>query len=199
MLRALGGILAAASAAAAAGGCVEEGSAGPLTPGVYVAMTGAALATVGHPGPQDIPFGSALTTFSQRLGDLHADQGEEADASIRAGVLELATILERLPAAAAQPGLRRAASRIRAEVEAAGAHPSVETTKRSLAAVATELLHAARSCYAEHPEVAELARAFASAVSAVDAERSLPDRAAVIVAMIHAERVLATMYAINVR
>jgi hypothetical protein len=198
MVREVGAILAAAGAAVAAWGCVEE-PRHALGPGVYVAMTGAALATVGTPGPQDIPFGEALTAFSQRLGDLHADQGEQADVGIHAELLELATILERLPAASAEPRLRRAASRIRAEVEGAGGHASIEATKRSLAAVATELLYTAQCCYAEHPEVATLARALAGAVAAIDAERALPDRAAVIAALLRAERTLAMIYAIDVR
>ncbi len=198
MLRKLGAILAAAGATAAAGGCVEE-TPRAQGPDVYVAMTGAVLATVGYPGPQDIPFGEALVAFSRRIGDLHSDQGEQADASIQAAVLELATILERMPAASAQPRLRRAASQIRAALEADGSHPSIETMKRSLALAATELLHAAQCCYREHPEVADLARRLAGAVTAIDGERSLPDRAGVITALISAERALAMIYAINVR
>ncbi len=85
-------------------------------------------------------------------------------------MLELATILERMPAAAAEPRLRRAAESIRKseggledediEPEAAPA----ERTKQSLAIASTALLELARSHYRETPQIAAEARAFAAAV-----------------------------------
>src|SRR5690242_9534290 len=119
----LGAMLAAATATAAVAGCAEE----PLPvigPGVDRALAGATIATVGRPGLPDIPFGEALVTYSRGLSDLHA-AGEHADARIRGEVLALATILDRLPAASAEPSLRRAAGLIRAADEGA---PSIENT-----------------------------------------------------------------------
>ena len=189
-------IVAVAGAAVLACGCAES-AAPPIGPGVYVAMNGAALATVGTPGVQDIPFGEALLTYSRQLSGLHADQGVQADAAIRNQVLWLAVILERMPAASAEPELRRAAALIRAQMEPEA--PSVEETKRALALAANALLIAARRGYALEPEVAAYGRDFAGAVSAIDARRTPPDRAGVITALVRAERMLAQMYAINAR
>ena len=52
-MRSLHAILAALGAAGALGGCVEEpaSGAGPVGPGVYAALTGAELTTIGAPGP----------------------------------------------------------------------------------------------------------------------------------------------------
>src|SRR5262249_37295230 len=53
--------------------------------------------------------------------------------------------------------------------------------------------------YGGSPEIAAQARAFAGAVEAIDPQRGPPDRAAVIDALMHAERVLSAMYAANMR
>ena len=60
-VRNLGAIVLVASAAASAG-CAEAPP--PPDSGVYRALAGAGLATVGTPGPPDIPFGSALVEYS---------------------------------------------------------------------------------------------------------------------------------------
>jgi hypothetical protein len=180
---------------AAIAGCIEP-PAEAIGPRVYTAMAGAEVATVGEPGPQDLPFGEALVAFSHELGDLHACDGEQADAGIRAEVVALATILERLPAAAAQPGLRHAANVMRAAMEPS--EPPIEDVRRALAVAATSLLHVAQRDYRKAPEVAARARDFAGAVSAIDSGRTPPDRAGMILALVRAERLLAAMYAVNV-
>jgi len=197
MLSQVRAILAAAGATVLSLGCAENAEPPAIGPAVYPAMNAAALATVGSPGVQDLPFGEALLTYSRNLSTLHADQREQTDAGIRDQVLWLAVILERMPAAATQPVLRSAAGHIRAMMEPET--PTVEATKRALALAADALLVAARRGYSMEPDVAPLARAFAGAVSAIDSARSPPDRAAVVAALVRAERVLAVMYAMNVR
>ncbi len=186
--------LATTGVAAAFAGCVEE-AAPAIAPSVDAEMAGAEMATVGEPGPQDLAFGAALVGFSQGLGRLHACAGAEADQPIRAEVLALATILERMPAAAAEPALRHAAGVMRAAMEPEA--PPFEDIRRALAVAATSLLHLAQRAYRNAPEVAARARDFAGAVSAIDAERAPPDRAGVIVSLVRAERALAAMYAVN--
>jgi hypothetical protein len=197
MLSEVRAILAAVAAAVLLLGCAENAEPPAIGPGVYSAMNAAALATVGSPSVQDLPFGEALLTYSRDLSKIHADQHEQADASIRNEVLWLAVILERMPAAATQPVLRSAAARMRAAMEPE--NPTGEETKRALALAADALLVAARRGYALEPDVAPLAREFAGAVSAIDSARWPPDRAAEIAALARAERALAMMYAMNVR
>src|SRR5262245_25740608 len=139
-------IVAAAGATALLGGCAEETAFAPppaAPRGVYAAMRATELATIGAPGPADLPFGEALVTYSHLLGEVHAWEGERADALIREAIFQLATILSRMPAAAAQPSLRRAAATVRVEASAPGA----EATRRALAIAATELLRLAGDAY----------------------------------------------------
>jgi hypothetical protein len=204
MVRSLHVVIAALGAAGALGGCVEEPMTGavPVGPGVYAALTGAELQTVGAPGPADLPFGEGLVAFSRELGAIHAADGPRADVRIRRAIQELAVILERMPAAAAQPSLRWASGAMLstdasfAGEEAEGA--SIEGAKRSLAIAATALQNLAAGCYRRDPEIAARTRAFAGAVNAIDPTRAPPDRPGVINALVRAERALATMYAANV-
>jgi hypothetical protein len=175
-------------------GCGEERPPA-IGPGVYPALAAADIVTIGEPGPQDVPFGQALVTYSQQLGSLHA-RDPDADARIFDAVRAMATVLERIPAAGAQPRLRSAASLMRAAVEAPDA--SIEDVKRALAAAATALLPLARSTYRESPEVGAHLRGFAGSVSAIDTSREPPDRATVVCALLRAERALSVMYAANV-
>src|SRR4051794_34617549 len=181
MVRSLHAILAALGAASALGSCAEEPMmpatpAVPVGPGVYAALTGAGLQTVGVPGPADVPFGEALVAYSRELGAIHAADGPQADARIRWAVQQLAVVLERMPAAAAEPSLRWAAGAIRStdasfageETEAAW----IEGAKRSLAVAATALQNLAAGCYRAHPEIAARARAFAGAVTAIEPART---------------------------
>jgi hypothetical protein len=85
---------------------------------------------------------------------------------------------------------------MRAAIE--GHEGSIEDTKRALAAAATALLSVSRCAYRDVPAVAAHLRQFAGAVAAIDREREPPDRAAVIEALVRAERALALMYAANV-
>ncbi len=192
MARKVGGILAAASVSVVLGGCAEE-PAEAIGPCVYPALARAEMATVGVPGPADLPFGEALVTYSRRLGSLHAG-GEHTDAHLRRAVRDLARILERVPAAAVEPRLRHTASLMRAAMDPE--QPSIEATKRALAAAATALLELADRAYREVPDVAALTRDFGGAVSAIDTDRD--DQAGVIDALLRAERALAAMYAANV-
>ncbi len=192
MVRMVSGMVAAASAALVLGGCAEE-TEPAIGPCIYPEATRAAIATVGVPGPADLPFGEALVAYSRRLGDLHAG-GEHTEARIRHAVRELAGILERIPAAAAGPRLRRAAGAMRAAME--GEDASYEVTKRALSVASKALLELADRDYREVPDVAERAREFAGAVAAVDVDRA--DQAGVIDALIRAERALAAMYAADV-
>jgi hypothetical protein len=195
MLGRVSAILAAASAAAVGAGCAEE----PLPaigPGVHAGLAGAQIATIGSPGPQDLPFGEALITYSRELARIHAFEGETADERLGWEVRQLATVLERMPAAAQQRSLRRAAAQMRAAE--ADAEPSIEDTQRTLAAAAIALLQLARTSYAAFPEIAAATRAVAGAVSAIDAGRKPPDRPGVIFALLRFERALAAMYAVNV-
>ena len=107
---------------------------------------------------------------------------------------DLAAILERIPAAATEPRLRRAAGVMRAAMEPE--EPSYQDTKRALSVASKTLLELAGGAYREVPDVALLARDFAGAVAAVDAEGA--DQAGVINALIRAERALAAMYAADV-
>jgi len=205
---ALGATMVAASATM---GCVEA-PMGPPTrvPEPYRAMASAQLQTVGSPGPQDQPFGEALSAYALEVNRIHAFEGARADAAISWAVLQLARILERLPAAAAEPALRRAAAAIRANETATAtetdpegeinepAMTPVERTKQSLAIVATALLQLAANTYREVPQIAATARVFASTVEGINPESSVPDRPGIRDALVHAQRVLAGMYAVNV-
>lgn len=198
-------LFAALGAASTITGCVEEQLAPPVTPPApYRALSNAALQTVGSPGPQDRRFGEALSAYAQEVSRIHAFQASRADASISWAVLQLATILESMPADAAQPRLRRAAEAIRrseGDLGGDGVEPErvpAERTKQSLAIAATALLQLARSHYREAPQIAAEARVFAGAVEGIDPESEPPDRAAMISALTRAERVFAAMYAINV-
>lgn len=198
-LRALVGALVAATAIA---GCAEEYDVPEprFPPGPRAALRGAMLRTVGAPGAPDLPFGEALITYSRQVGEIHAFTGARADPQIHAAVLQLATILERMPAGGAQPSLRRAAALIRAQQGAVDPEePAMQATQQSLALAATALLDLAVAVYRGSDEIAARARTFAGAVEAIDPERSPPDRAPVIDALVRAERVLAAMYAANVR
>jgi len=198
-MRALVGGLVAAAAIA---GCTGEHDVSQprIGPGALVALRGAELRTVGAPGAPDLPFGEALITYSRQIGAIHAFTGARADPQIHAAVRQLATVLDRMPAAAAQPALRRAAARIRADqTDVDPDEPAVAPAQRSLAIAATALLDLASSAYAASPEIGALARNFAGAVEAIDVERTPPDRASVIDALVRGERVLAAMYATNVR
>lgn len=198
-------LFAALGAASTVAGCVEEQFGPPATmPAPYRALSSAELQTVGSPGPQDRPFGEALAAYAQEVNRIHAFQGRRVDASISWAVLQLATILERMPAAAAEPWLRRAAESIRKSEGGLGgddvepeAEPA-ERTKQSLAIAATMLLQLARNYYRETPQIAAEARVFAAAVEAIDPESDPPDRVAMVDALTRAARVLAGMYAVNV-
>lgn len=200
-LRALVSALIGAMAAAPIAGCTDDYDmpAPRIGPGARATLRAAELRTVGAPRAPDLPFGEALLTYSRMVGSVHAFYGERADPQIHAAVLQLATILDRMPAAAAQPALRRAAALIRAEQGAAQEETAVASTQRSLAFAATALLNLAVDAYRESPEIAARARTFAGAVEAIDAERRPPDRATIIDALVRGERVLAAMYAANVR
>jgi hypothetical protein len=174
-------------------GCAEEPAA--IGPGIHHALDAAVVASVGRPGPQDLPFGQALVGFSQELGRLHAFD-EDADSGIARAVLELAAILERLPAAGAQPELRRYAGLMRDAMERHDA--TMEDTQRALSAAATGLFALVRTAYRDDPQITALVRAFAGSVSAIDTARAPPDRAAAVTALVRAERALAAMYAANV-
>jgi hypothetical protein len=197
-------LFAALSATSAITGCVEEQFGPPATvPGPYRALSDAQLQTVGSPGPQDRPFGEALAGYAQEVSRIHAYQGRRADASISWSVLQLATVLERMPAAAAEPWLRRTAESMRRseggpedddEPEASPA----ERTKQSLAMAATALLLVARNYYRETPQIAAEARVFAAAVEGIDTERDPPDRAGMADALTRSVHVLAGMYAVNI-
>lgn len=198
-------VVAALGAASTVTGCVEQELGPPsITAAPYRALATSELATVGAPGPQDQPFGEALAGFAHEVNRLHALHGAQADAAIAWSTLQLATILERLPAAAAEPRLRRAAETIRAnEAGLPGAavepeSPPAEGLKQSLAIAATALLDLARTHYHDTPDVAAEARVFAAAVESIDAEREPADRAAIINALVRATHVLARIYAINV-
>lgn len=191
----LSAILAAVTAVIMSAGCAEEPEPA-IGPGVYAGLAGAQLATVGAPGPQDLPFGEALIAYSHELARIHAYQGTVADDQLAWEVRQLATLLERMPAAAHQRSLRRAAAQMRAADE--GVEPSIEGLKRALAVAATELLGLARTAYSACPEVTARAQEFAGAVSAIDPQLDPPDRPGVILALLRAEHALAAMYAVNV-
>jgi len=176
----------------ALGGCAEE-PVEAIGPCVYPELTRAAVATVGVPGPADLPFGEALIRYSRGLASVHAG-GEHTDAQLRRSVLRLAVILERMPAGADEPRLRGAARSMRAAMEPE--EPSIETTRRALAVAATALLELADRAYREVPDAASLSRDFAGAVTAIDVGSD--DQAGVINALLRAERALAAMYAANV-
>jgi hypothetical protein len=198
-------VVAALSAASTVIGCVAEELGPPaIAAAPYPALATSELATVGAPGPQDQPFGEALAGFAHEVNRLHAFKGAQADAAIAWSTLQLATILERMPAAAAEPRLRRAAEAIRkneAGLESATAAPEAppaERLRQSLAIAATALLQLARSHYGDTPEIAAEARVFAAAVESIDVEREPADRAAIVNALVRATHVLGRMYAINV-
>jgi hypothetical protein len=195
MIGKVSAILAAASAATVSIGCAE-GPPPALGPGVYAELAGAQIATLGSPGPQDLPFGEALIAYSRELARLHAFQGGPADERLAGEVQQLATILDCMPAAAQQPSLRRAAAQIRAAGE--GMEPSIERTRRTLAVAATALLRLAQTSYASFPEITARAGELAGAVSSIDAELEPPDRPGVILALLRCEHVLSAMYAVNV-
>jgi hypothetical protein len=194
MVRTLYAFLAAAGAAAALAGCAEE-PLPAISPSVYPEMEAAELSTIGTPGPPDVAFGQGLVAYSRDLSDLHATDANAGE-RIQGQVLALADILERLPAAAAEPGLRRAAGHIRAA--ASGESLSMEDTKRALAVAAAALLGAAKCEYRGRPEIVAHARAFAGWVSAIDSSRDPPDYPTVIAALLRAEHTLAAMYVANV-
>ncbi len=59
--------LSAASAASAVMGCVEEPlGPPPVVPAPYRDLADAELSTLGTPGPQDRPFGEALSATRRR-------------------------------------------------------------------------------------------------------------------------------------
>ena len=189
----LGARIAAAAATAAIAGCVAEARP-TIGPGIHRALAASEIASLGAPGLADVPFGEAIVTFSQALSDLHAS-GEQADGRIHDEILALATVLERMPAASAEPSLRRAAGVIR---EADAEPPTIEGARRSLAVAAQAVLTLGQTKYRDHPEILDQARAFAGAVAAIDPARDPPDRPGIIAALLRAERVLAAMYAANV-
>ena len=197
-------VFAVLSAASTLAACEEQLGPPPTVPAPYRALADAEPQTVGSPGPQDRPFGEALAGLAHEVYRIHANEGAQADASINWSVLQLAMVLEHMPAAAAEPRLRRAAEAIRKNeagidrdaTEPVG--PPAEGTKRSMAIAATALLQLARSHYGETPEIAAEARVFAAAVEGIDQNRDPPDRAAMIAALTRATRVLARMYAVNV-
>jgi hypothetical protein len=195
-------VFAALSATSALVGCVEEPLGPPaVVPAPYRALGDAELATLGSPGPQDRPFGEALSGYAQEVNRIHAFAGPRADPSIAWAVLQLATVLERMPAAAAQPRLRRAAEAIRKNEAGDGdesALPPVERVKQSLAIAATALLQLARTHYGETPEIAADARALAATIEGIDPEREPADRAGILDALTRATGLLARMYAANV-
>ena len=209
MVRKVCGLIIASCACAAGAGCVEE-PVGPepvvgpgghaVGPGADAMLAGAELRTVGAPGAPDLPFGEALITYSRGIGAIHAFEQERADPRIHAAVLQIATILDRMPAGAAQPSLRRAAALIRSELSAVEPdEPAVEHIRRALVIASGALLGLAQGTYAGSPGIAARARAFAGAVEAIDPQRAPPDRAGIVDALVRAERVLASMYAANVR
>lgn len=196
-------LVAAPAALGLLAGCVEEPRSAVATaqaevPGIYAAMRAAELRTLGEPGPQDLPFGEALVTYSRELAGIHAFDGAQADASIRWAVGQLAIILDRIPAAAAEPALHQAAARMRALVETTGDEQNIERNRRALAIAATALLHLAEDAYDDVPEIAARARVFAGAVEAIDPRRDPPDRPGELNALRRAETTLAAMYAANV-
>jgi hypothetical protein len=195
MRRTLGAIGMAAGAALLAGCAGEAAEAPPpARPGVYATMRATQLLTVGAPGPADLPFGEALVTYSRMLGDVHAWQGARSDEAIREATLQLATVIERMPAAGAEPALRRAAIAMRREVSAGDA----EAVKRALARGATEIMWLAESAYRDAPNVLDRARDLGGAVDAIDPLLVPLDRSSYIRALLRAERALAAMYAANV-
>jgi hypothetical protein len=196
---------AAVSAISALTGCVEESLGPPPTvPAPYRALATAQLQTVGAPGPQDQAFGEALTEYAREVHRIHAFEGARAEAQITWSVLRLAALLERMPVAAAEPRMRRAAEQIRRTEAGTGTddaeplEPWAERTRRSLAIAATALLQLAKSHYADTPEIAAEARVFAAIVETIDPESDSTDRAGMIDALIRSTRLLARMYAINV-
>ena len=198
-------VFAAVSATSAFTGCVEEPlGPPPAVPAPYRALATAQLRTVGAPGPQDQPFGEALADYAREVHRVHAFEGAQAEASISGSVLRLATLLERMPVAAAEPRMRRAAEAIRrTEVgtgrdDAEPLEPWAERTRRSLAIAATALLQLAKSHYEDTPEIAAEARVFAASVEVIDPESDATDRAGMIDALIRSTRLLARMYAVNV-
>jgi hypothetical protein len=190
--------LSAASAAGCAGGPAIE----PTTAALQREMAGAAMETAGEPGPQDRAFGEALVVYANAIDRLHAGEGAGIDAPIRAAVEELANAIERMPAASVEPALRRAARAMRDSREGleGAEHPraAIEGTQRSLILAATALLRLAEAGYREYPDILAAARAFAGAAGGIDPRRAPPDWPGVIDALVHAERLLAGMYAINV-
>jgi hypothetical protein len=193
--------LAALGAASAAMGCVEEPlGPPPVVPAPYRDLGDAELATLGTPGPQDRPFGEALSGYAQAVSRIQAFTGARSDSSIAWAVLQLAAALERMPAAAAQPRLRGAAEAMRKNEAGNGeesVEPPVERVKQSLAIAATALLQLARSHYSDTPQIAAEARVFAATIQGIDPEREPPDRASIIDALTRATGVLARMYAAN--
>ncbi len=134
------------------------------------------------------------------MSRIHAFSGARSDSSTAWAVLQLATALEQMPAAAAQPRLRDAAEAIRKNEAGNGdeaVEPPVERVKQSLAIAATALLQLARSHYGDTPQIAAEARVFAATVQGIDPEREPADRAAIIDALTRATGVLARMYAVN--
>jgi hypothetical protein len=189
------GAIGMAGAAASLAGCAAEVAEGPpARPGVLATMRSTQLLTVGAPGPADLPFGEALVTYSRMLGDVHAWQGERSDEAIREAILQLATVIERMPAAGAEPALRGAAAAMRREIRAGGA----EAEKRALARAATEIAWLATRAYVDAPGVIDRARELAGTVDAIDPLLVPLDRASYIRALLRAEKALAAMYAANV-
>ncbi len=184
----------AASACALLVACAEEPPAA-IGPGIYPALETAEMMTLGAPGPQDVPFAEALAAYSHALGRLHAFEPTSRQ-GIADEIGRLAAVLDRVPAAGSEPVLRATAARMRAVVERKDA--SAEDDKRALAAAATALLPVAQNAYRGSPDVVVLVRAFADAVSAVDAARDPPDLAGMLDALLRAERALAAMYAADV-
>lgn len=192
-------LVAATAATGLLAGCVDEPSSVPAQPsGAQAALRAAELRTVGVPGPQDLPFGEALVTYSRELAGMHAFDEARAGASIRWAVVQLATILDRIPAAAAEPALHQAATRMRALTESSGDEENVAQNRRALTIAATALLHLAEDTYGDVPEIAARARAFAGAVEAIDPRREPPDRPGELNALRRAESALAAIYAANV-
>jgi hypothetical protein len=192
-------ILPALAALGALAGCAEEGTTAAPGPGWYAAMTAAELRTIGRPGAPDLPFGEALVTYSEGVRAIHAFEGPRADRRTRWAVRQLAVVLERMPAASAEPRLRRAAGEVRTiEASAPEDAPAVEETRHALAIAATALLDLAVAEYGDDPAIATRARAFAETVKAIDPQRTPPDRAGAINALLAAEQALASMYAANI-
>lgn len=194
-------IVAVLGVGGAALGCTPE----PAEPWPSVPqreMGSAALMTIGQPGPADMAFGSALVAYSNLLARAHAYDERHFAGAVAAAVDELASVLETMPAASAEPSLRAAALAMRknqASVEKAESEQAaIEGTQRSLMLAATALLRLATSAYRDQPDVLARARELARAAAGIDPFRTPPDRAGVIDALNRAERLLAAMYVVNI-